>query len=238
MSNKARKLIEQARALSPEERTVRSGNLNVAHEKASALPRGVVRKARSSDARGIAAVHVSVSRETYADLIPAAVLARFSVERRTRQWRKTIEKPDRTGIAVFVAADATDNGILGFGCCGRQRSEMLAGQGFDGEFQAIYVLAAAQGRGLGRALMAAMARHLSRLAISGGACWVLRENERARRFYETLGGKIVSGQALGPGTSASLIEVAYGWRRLDSLLGNRPLYHKAAKVGSHDSPPV
>jgi hypothetical protein len=32
-----------------------------------------------------------------------------------------------------------------------------------------------------------MARHLTSGFMSGGGCWALRDNERARRFYETLG---------------------------------------------------
>ncbi|WP_392692535.1 GNAT family N-acetyltransferase [Bradyrhizobium sp. RDI18] len=173
-----------------------------------------------SDAHAIAAVHVSVSRVTYANLLPAETLDQFSVERRAKQWHETIKERDRTDIAVFVAEDAADKMILGFACCSRQRSEMLAEKGFNGEFQSIYVLPPAQGCGIGRTLMAEMARYLSSLAISGGACWVLRENGGARRFYEALGGEIVSEQALGPSTAAALIEVAYGWWHLDSLLSD------------------
>jgi ribosomal protein S18 acetylase RimI-like enzyme len=87
---------------------------------------------------------------------------------------------------------------------------MLLAKGVFDEFQSIYVLPSAQGYGIGRALMAEMARHLSQLAISGGACRVLRENDRARRFYEALGGQIVSEQTLGP-RAGGLVEVAYGW---------------------------
>jgi ribosomal protein S18 acetylase RimI-like enzyme len=182
------------------------------------MTRGIIRTARLSDAYAIAAVHVSVSRKTYANLLPPETLDQFSVECRTRQWYETINQPDHNETAVFVAEDAEDRAILGFGCCSLQRSEMLLAKGFVGEFQSIYVLPSAQGCGIGRALMAAMARHLSQLAISGAACWVLRENDRARRFYEVLEGHIVSEQTLGPRTGG-LVEVAYGWLPLNLLLG-------------------
>jgi ribosomal protein S18 acetylase RimI-like enzyme len=182
------------------------------------LPREVIRRARLSDAQAIAAVHVSVSRKTYADLLPGDTFNQFSVERRARQWRRTIEMPDSTDTAVFVAED-TDNTIVGFGCCSRQRYEELAAKGFTGEFQSIYVLPSAQGRGVGRTLMAAMARYLSSLSISGATCWTLRDNEGARRFYEALGAEVVDEQACESGTGTVLIEVAYGWLRLGSLSG-------------------
>ncbi|WP_245329060.1 hypothetical protein [Bradyrhizobium centrolobii] len=62
-----------------------------------------------SDAHAIAAVHVSVSRVTYANLLRAETLDQFSVERRAKQWHVTIKERDRTDIAVFVAEDAADN---------------------------------------------------------------------------------------------------------------------------------
>jgi ribosomal protein S18 acetylase RimI-like enzyme len=170
------------------------------------------------DAHAIAAVHVSVSRETYANLLPADDLNQFSIEHRARQWCQTIEMPDGVDTAVFVAEDAGKT-IVGFGCCSRQRSGELAEKGFAGEFQSIYVLPSAQGRGVGRALMAGMARHLSSLSISGASCWTLRDNDGARRFYEALGGEIVGEQACESGVGTVLIEVAYGWLRLGSLSG-------------------
>lgn len=178
------------------------------------MPQRIIRKARLSDAYAIAAVHVSVSRETYANLIPPAIRDQFTVERRAKQWHETIKEP--ADIAVFVAEDAADRKILGFGSCSRQRSEMLVAKGFNGEFQTIYILPLARGCGIGRALMAEMARHLSNQKISGAACWVFGENGVARRFYEALGGEIVGEQALGPSADA-LVEVAYGWQNLDSL---------------------
>ena len=53
-------------------------------------------------------MHVSVSRETYANLIPAAIRNQFTVEHRAKQWHETIKEPDRTDVAVFVAEDAAD----------------------------------------------------------------------------------------------------------------------------------
>jgi hypothetical protein len=46
--------------------------------------------------------------------------------------------------------------------------------------------------------------------------WVLRDNTRARRFYERLGGIYVRSQPVTIGT-AVLEEVSYGWRSLDDI---------------------
>lgn len=122
-------------------------------------------------------MHVLVSRDTYADLLPAAVLDQFSVERRAKHWHEAIKEADRTDIAVFVAEDATDNTILAFACCSRQRSEILVEKGFNGEFQTIYVLPQAQGCGIGRTLMVEMARFsvVSQYQVAPAGCCVTTE---------------------------------------------------------------
>src|ERR1700674_5827457 len=118
-----------------------------------AMSQRIVRKALSSDAQAIAAVHVAVSHEIYENLLPPGVLGAFSVERRAKQWHQIIGTPDgAAGTAVFVADDP-GNGIVGFGCCSQQRSEEMVRKGFNGEFQAIYLLRSFRGRGLGRSLM-------------------------------------------------------------------------------------
>jgi ribosomal protein S18 acetylase RimI-like enzyme len=179
--------------------------------------RGTVRKAQLRDAHPIAVVHVTASRATYADLLPTNTLDAFPVERRAKQWHQIIAalgNLDDTG--VFVAEDESST-ILGFGCCSRQRSAEMAARGFNGEFQSIYVLSSSQGRGLGRKLMVEMARHLISRSLSSGSCWVLRENDRARRFYEALGGQLVGQRVDELEAGTPLVEVAYGWQDLNSL---------------------
>jgi hypothetical protein len=80
--------------------------INVSSSGRLPMPREVVRRARLSDAQAIAAIHVSVSRKTYANLIPADTINQFPIERRAEQWHRTIEMPDDVDTAVFVAEDA------------------------------------------------------------------------------------------------------------------------------------
>jgi ribosomal protein S18 acetylase RimI-like enzyme len=184
----------------------------------SSAPGKIVRRARLSDAPTIAALHVAVSRETYADLLPPEALNAFCAERRATQWRQTIESSNAAENAVVFVACNTNNEIVGSGCCSRQRSQTLMAKGFGGEFQAIYVLHGAQRHGLGRALMAEMALYLICLSISAASCWVLRDNERARQFYEALDGEVIAEQLLESQRPTVRGELAYGWPRLDSPL--------------------
>jgi ribosomal protein S18 acetylase RimI-like enzyme len=93
----------------------------------------------------------------------------------------------------------------------------MTAKGFNGEFQSIYVLPSSQGRGLGRSLMVEMARHLIGRSLSSGSCWVLRENDRAHRFYEALGGQLVGERVDEVEAATALVEVAYGWQDLNRL---------------------
>jgi ribosomal protein S18 acetylase RimI-like enzyme len=167
----------------------------------------------------IAVVHVVVSREIYTNLLPASRLGAFTVKSRTEQWHRIIGSGTREGAAVFVAKD-DGAAVVGFGCCSRQRSKELLTNGFSGEFQSIYILRSAQRCGLGRRLMSAMATDLARRSISGGSCWVLRENNPARRFYEALGGQPIAERAERadrPNDWTGIVEVGYGWLDLSTL---------------------
>ncbi len=178
---------------------------------------GSIGRARLDDAQAIAAVHVAAWRESYAGLVPAEMLASLSVEERTDRWRRILGEPGPTIATVAFVACAPGGAVVGFGSCGRQRSAELAGAGFGGEFQAIYVLRSAQRRGMGRALMGAMARNLVDRSLQGGALWVLQGNQSALNFYDTLGGVIVAQREDKRGEGIVFAETAYGWARVTLL---------------------
>jgi GNAT superfamily N-acetyltransferase len=56
-----------------------------------------------------------------------------------------------------------------------------------GEISSIYAAPERWGTGLGRALMAEAEAQLRRLGFTTATLWVLRDNQRARRFYERAG---------------------------------------------------
>ena len=183
-----------------------------------------IRRADAGDAAAIARLHVAAWHEAYTGLVPARMLSAFTVAERTRRWQRILSSPDPArASAVFVAA--RPDGIVGFGSCGRQPAPDLVAAGFLGEISALYLLAAHQRQGIGRRLMALMARDLVAREMRSAALWVLHDNEPARAFYETLGAKVVGRRVetvdehLGQRAGAQdvLHEVAYGWRDLSVL---------------------
>jgi ribosomal protein S18 acetylase RimI-like enzyme len=163
-----------------------------------------------SDAEDLARVHVTSWRETYRGLLPDAFLARMSEAAHTRRFARSLVHPQPNEVTL-VAADR--NGISGYAAGGPSRSGVAG----EAEIATLYVLRAAQGRGLGRRLMADMARVLAAQGATSLLISVLRENAHARRFYEHLGG-VADPARREPGPGGQLLyEVAYRWSDIGVL---------------------
>lgn len=178
----------------------------------------MLRRATIDDAGKLGTVHVASWRESYAGILPDHMLAGLSIEGRSAMWAKILGDASAFAeTAVHVAEDGTS--IIGFGAWGHQRDPRLKELSFDAEISAIYVLRSHQRRGIGRALMRAMAMDAQTRGHAAAALWVLRENAAAREFYRLLGGKVV-GEKEDRREKVNLVEVAYGWRELSPLLAS------------------
>ena len=153
----------------------------------------MIRPATPADAAMIARVHYRAWAETYPGLLPPEEIERATEDGRRAWWARALAQG---GTRVAVAPD------LGFAAMGAQRDAGLAGR-YPDELHAIYVLRAAQGRGLGRALLG---------AVWGGraATALVVEGVPACRFYERMGARHVStrDEAIG---AAPIRERVYAW---------------------------
>jgi len=170
----------------------------------------MVRPARLADAAAIARVHVDSWRTSYRGILPDEFLASLSESGYRERWSRLLSS-DRSNL-IYVATD--DGDVVGFASGGKER----AGEdGFAGELYAIYLLEAFKRRGHGRELVRATVAGLRGLGIDDMIIWALTDNQPARAFYERLGGVFVRAQPIVIG-SATLEEVAYGWRRLSDVI--------------------
>src|SRR5688500_8442383 len=138
-----------------------------------------IRPATQADIPAIARVHVDSWRSTYRGIVPDEYLDSLTYANRERMWRQVLGEFAERHVA-HVAEDA-DTGVVGF-ALGATADE----PGFDGEMLAIYLLSDHQGVGVGRRLMATVAKDLAARGMGSLIVWVLAENP-ARRFYEALG---------------------------------------------------
>jgi hypothetical protein len=184
-----------------------------------------IRRARTSDAASIGAVHVATWRSAYAGILPDRFLARMSVPRQAAHYDAAI----RSAAAVFVAAaSGTDvppgsgSRIVGFATAGRARAGGdIGGQRLaEGEVETLYVLDDWRDRGVGRKLMRAAGAHLAEAGCKSCCVWVLRDNP-SRWFYQRLGGKPVA-EAMIQFAGQKVPQIAFVWDPIERLLTASP----------------
>jgi ribosomal protein S18 acetylase RimI-like enzyme len=141
-----------------------------------------LRRARESDARAIAEVHVRTWQQAYDRLLPDAFLKALNIEARERYWANEIAvlPPERRPWVAETQAE-----VVGFVSAGPSRDDDAAGA--TGEVYAIYVLPECWDRGVGRNLFDRAERDLIQHGYDVATLWVLDSNQRARRFYEAAG---------------------------------------------------
>jgi len=158
-----------------------------------------IRAGSAADAAQIAVVQREGWFAAYEGIIPAEIIdrvtaadggARVRQSFRTRPWQRML-------VAVADQDEARPAGIAGYASFGPETDVLnapwphpLTADGEEGsvaELYALYVRPAWWSTGTGRALMD---RVLARTADAGYrsiTLWVLRDNRRARRFYERAG---------------------------------------------------
>ena len=170
----------------------------------------VISPAGPADAAELARVHVRSWRETYPGILPQAALNRMNVAAHARRFRLELTRAQK-GQATLIA-EGVDGGV------GYASGAVLSGDGraADAEVFTLYVLRSAHGLGVGRALLQAQARVLRSEGAKSLMLFVLTRNERARSFYERLGGEAFA-EVASNGWGQGLTETAYRWPEIGSL---------------------
>ena len=164
-----------------------------------------------ADAEALARVHVTAWRETYRGMLPDAFLARMSEISAARRFRHELTRP---GPHDVVLAAINPYGPFGYVAGGPSRAGVEA----EAEIATLYILRHAQGHGVGRRLLTDAARALAAHGAASLVITVLAQNERARGFYERLGG-VADAPVERPGPGGRVLEVEYRWKDLATLLG-------------------
>ena len=117
----------------------------------------------------------------YQGLIAANYLANLSIPQRRTRWEERLRTQPEDTLVCEMAGSA-----VGFVVVGPARADDHLPVG-TGEVYAIYLAPEVWGIGAGARLMRAALDELRERAYSAAIVWVLRDNARARRFYERLG---------------------------------------------------
>jgi ribosomal protein S18 acetylase RimI-like enzyme len=138
-----------------------------------------VRDATIDDADALGLVHVHGWQWGYRGLLPGAYLDALSAKRRAEQWRSWLLEPGRTRTWL---AEMDGPACAGFIASGPSRDP--GADDDTGEIYAIYVEEQAAGTGVAAALLDRAVARLREERFARATLWVLRDNARARRFYE------------------------------------------------------
>ncbi|NQW10942.1 MAG: GNAT family N-acetyltransferase [Alphaproteobacteria bacterium] len=149
-----------------------------------------VRTAEPSDAIGLARVQVETWRDAYVGVLSDDALIDLDEMQAAVRWTRmmgAIAAPERLAVADH------DGQVVGFAHGGVSRRAVAKVLGWDGavgvgEVYALYVDPNYQGMGIGRALLADVARRLATHGFDSLAILTLEKNRHGRRFYEALGG--------------------------------------------------
>jgi len=171
----------------------------------------LVTPAGPGDALDLARVHVRAWRETYPGMLPQSFLDRMLPEAHAARWVWRLLHAEE----ITLAAEGPD-GLVGYasGDTVSRRGPAAA----DAEITTLYVLKRAQGEGVGRALMTGLARTLAAKDARSLVIWVLRDNLRARGFYEAMGG-VVAGERMERVGGWSVPSVGYRWEDIGVVAG-------------------
>lgn len=139
-----------------------------------------IREMTLADCDRVAEIRVGGWRSAYRGLIPQSYLDGLSVEEDAERRRTYLAQGD--GSIVNLIAEETGGEIVGWACHGPYREGEVRTE--DAELYAIYVHPDRRGRGVGRALLTESVARCSAAGHGRLLLWVLKENDRARRFYE------------------------------------------------------
>ena len=165
-----------------------------------------IRSATAEDAAALARIYVETWRDTYAGILPDAMLQGMSDVRHAAAWRHELAADGDAG-STLVAEDQR-HGLVGLATVGRARHSSRAFVD-GGEIYRLYVEPASQGQGFGKALLATSFDWLGRRGHAAAIVWVVARNP-SRFFYEAQGGKRLGTRTEKLGATP-VDEVAYGW---------------------------
>ena len=132
-----------------------------------------IRSALNSDLQDIISIHVESWKDAYADVLPAEFIAGQLDRELANHWRETeIQKQD----IVLVAEEDSAVGFAAVWCRPIPFIDNL------------HVRPSHRSKKIGAALMKAVAQDLIQKELKTAYLWVFESNQKAIRFYESLGG--------------------------------------------------
>ena len=161
----------------------------------------VIRPAHQSDSEKIAQTYVASWQATYQGILPGSYLAGLRVERSAYLVRMALSDPQSL---CLIAEEG--QAVVGYAFAGPERNHDPV---YRAELYDLYLLPQVQRQGLGKQLLAEMARRLQQAHYNTLRVWVLALNP-SRHFYEKRGGIYIGSKSIVFAGRPLKVD-AYGW---------------------------
>jgi GNAT superfamily N-acetyltransferase len=166
-----------------------------------------IRMAEPADADVIAQLHARSWHTAYRGILSDDFLDGPLLANRQALWRARFTEVDRTDQMVLVDEEAGK--IQGFAC-----AFLDADPDWGTLLDNLHVVPECKGQGLGRQMMAQVAKRLLELNRTRLHLWAFEQNHAARKFYERLGGVITTSHAESAPDGREVNAVRYCWSDL------------------------
>ena len=170
-------------ALDDEKMIIALKNMNYALKLLKPKEDYIIRKNELKDQEQMAHIKVDGWMNTYDKIIASKYLKSLDYQKQTERY---IASFDEYKDLVFVAVRGEE--VLGYSCFHLQDKS----GNFDSELVSLYIKPTEKGKGIGTNLLKETAKELLSKGKSNMIIWCLSDNKEAIKFYEKLGGKIVT----------------------------------------------
>ena len=169
-----------------------------------------IRAAIPSDAATIARIHITSWKANFESFLTdeQVKLKDLDEANQIMVWQRRFTEEEGNSRHTFIAAK--DEASVGY----------ITGRDYSGEYDAelhqIYVLPDTNRSGIGKKLVAQLAKHLHENGKQSMLVWVMTINPAVAFYRDSLGGKY-AGERIIPDGDGLLKEFAYVWEDLEAL---------------------
>ena len=160
----------------------------------------VIRKVKYEDIEQIVDINIKDWKKVYKGIIDDEILDNLNREEKIKKWR------EHYNIGNVIVAE--ENGTI-LGYCRYDDNVVYENTDIDSEIIAIYVDCDKLGNGIGKKLVEYVKNDLKNKNKTKMVIWCLEKNQNARKFYEKMGGNLLSDEKYFEKEGKKYKEVGY-----------------------------
>lgn len=154
-------------------------NMNIALSKLTKGDEYIIRKNELKDQEQMAKIKVDGWQSAYDKIVSSRYLKKLDYQTQAERYIRSFEE-----YKDLVLVADKDSEILGYACFNLNKNDK-----YDSELVSLYIKPSEIGKGIGTSLFKETAKELLEHNKKNMIVWCFKENKKAIKFYEKLGGK-------------------------------------------------